>query len=89
MKEARLPLPDTPRIAVKVIPKSSANRVEGYETDASGQKWLKVRITQAPEDGKANKALIEYLASYWKLPKYAFWITSGETSRYKIVEINR
>jgi len=70
-------------LAIHAIPKSSCNKVEGYETDAKGERWLRVRITAAPEDGKANKALIAFLAKEWKIPKSALSLVSGETSRYK------
>ena len=75
---------DSPQIIpIHAIPKSAANRVEGWVLDADGQRWLKVRITSAPEDGKANKALIAFLSKQWHIPKSALSLVSGETSRYK------
>lgn len=72
-------------IPIHAYPKSPANRIEGWVEDASGQHWLKVRVTAAPEDGKANKALLKLLAKTWNLPVSSLSVVSGETSRYKRV----
>ena len=44
---------------------------------------LKVSVTQAPEKGKANKALIEVLAKAFGLRKSQIELVSGETSAEK------
>ena len=44
---------------------------------------LCVSVTQAPEKGKANKAIIALLAKAFQLPKNRFSLLSGETSRQK------
>lgn len=44
---------------------------------------LKVAVTQAPEKGKANKALIEVLAEALGLKRTAIRLLSGETSSHK------
>ncbi len=44
---------------------------------------LKVSVTQAPEKGKANKAIITVLSEFLSLRKSQFDIISGETSRRK------
>lgn len=78
-------LPPAPgeTVPVHAYPKSPKNAVEGWVVDASGQHWLKVRITAPPEDGKANTALVKFLAREWGVPARALSIVSGETSRYK------
>lgn len=60
----------------------SANRGE-----LSYSESYKVYITAPPEDGKANKKLIELLAQYFKVPKSQIRIVKGEMSRNKIIEI--
>lgn len=50
---------------------------------------LKVRLAAPPVDGKANAALIEYLAAHYGVPKRCVSITSGLHSRSKRVEIDR
>lgn len=47
----------------------------------------KIYVTAPPEDGKANKKVIELLAEYFKVPKSQIRIVKGEISRNKIVEI--
>ena len=44
---------------------------------------LKVRITQPPEKGKANKAIVELLSKRLSLRKSQFELVAGETSRHK------
>ncbi|HBH53122.1 MAG TPA: YggU family protein [Planctomycetaceae bacterium] len=44
---------------------------------------LKVSVTQAPEKGKANKALVEVLAKSLGLKKSQVVLLSGETSSQK------
>ncbi len=67
------------RISVKVIPKSSSNSVEILEDG------IKVKLTKAPEKGKANKMLIDILSKLLKIPKSNLKIVAGETSRNKLI----
>ena len=48
---------------------------------------LKAQVTARAEDGKANAAVIELLAVTWRLPKSAFSVTRGATSRDKVISI--
>jgi len=65
-------------LKVTVVPKSSKNEVVGIYND-----MLKVKVTAAPEKGKANAAVIEVLAVHFKLKKSQIQLSSGETSRNK------
>ena len=47
-------------IRVKVIPKSSKTELAGYLPDGT---W-KIKVAAAPEKGKANRALVEFLAEH-------------------------
>ena len=80
-------LPDCNPVPVHVIPKSSRERIDGWVADADGRNWLKVRVTVAPEDGKANRAVLKLLAKAWKIPASSLEIVSGETSRHKLIKI--
>jgi uncharacterized protein YggU (UPF0235/DUF167 family) len=40
--------------------------------EADGGAVLRVAVTAAPEDGKANAAVVKLLAKAWHLPKSAF-----------------
>jgi len=48
---------------------------------------LKIRLAAPPVDGKANEALIKFVAETLKLPKSAVNLKSGQTSRRKVLEI--
>lgn len=49
--------------------------------------FLKIRLHAQPVDGKANEALIHYLADLLDVPKNAVSITHGHTAKRKTVEI--
>ena len=78
-------LPDSVR--VRVTPKAKAPRIV-KETSEDGTDIYRVYVTAVPEDGKANQAVIEALAAYFKLPKSALTITHGLASRDKSVRID-
>ena len=46
-----------------------------------------VRTTATPADGKANEAIIELLAKYFRVAKSKVEIVKGKTAHVKIVEI--
>ena len=48
---------------------------------------MKVRLAARAVDGKANEALIEFLADYYKVPKRNVRIEAGLRSRQKRVAI--
>ena len=48
---------------------------------------LHARVTAAPVDGAANRALIALLADTLRIPKSRIAFRSGETSRDKVLEI--
>ena len=77
--------PDSTLIAVQVRPKAGRDAIEGEVVDSAGKKWLKVTLTTAPEDGKANKALLKLLAKEWGCAASKLSIVSGETSRHKMI----
>jgi uncharacterized protein (TIGR00251 family) len=49
---------------------------------------MKVRLQARAVDGKANEALIEFLADHYKVPKRNVRITAGLKSRQKRVQID-
>jgi uncharacterized protein (TIGR00251 family) len=69
-------------IRVKVLPRSSRNEMAGKADGA-----YRIKLTAPPVEGKANKALINFLAKKTGLPKRKFQIVSGEHSRNKTVRI--
>lgn len=71
------------KVAVRLTPKASRERVDGLAAEADGGMVLKVAVTAPPEDGKANAALIKLLAKQWRLPKSRLAIIAGATDRRK------
>lgn len=67
---------------VIAIPKSSQNKVDGVRNSA-----LLIRIQAAPEDGKANVAIVSVLSKALKLPKSDIRIEHGLTNRHKTLSI--
>lgn len=65
-------------LQVRVTPRSSRNRVDGPREGA-----LKIRLNAPPVEGKANEALIEFLAECLDLPRRAIILAAGEQSRTK------
>ncbi len=63
-------------------PRSSGDQVVGVQGDA-----LKVKLTAPPVDGKANKALLEFLAKRLGIGKSQLQIIAGHTSREKQIEV--
>lgn len=59
------------------------------EFTSLGDGQLKIRITAAPVDGKANRHLMKYLAKQFKVPQDRVTIMSGESSRVKRIKIVR
>jgi len=79
-------IPDV--LQVRVTPKASANRIK-VEHQTDGTRLIRVYVTVAAEDGKANKAVIDLLSKELGLPKSSFKIIRGLTSRDKTVAIEK
>jgi len=73
---------DNLHLFIKVQPKASRDEFAEILTDPLCER-IKIRITAPPIDGKANKYLIKYLSTVFKVPKTAIKIKNGETSRTK------
>ncbi len=70
-------------ITVRVIPKASRNEIAEVQADGT----IKIRLTAAPVEGQANKALIEYLAEILDVAKSKIEIIAGHSGRDKLVSI--
>ena len=69
--------------SIKLHPKAKKNAITGVLGDA-----LKLSITAPPVDGKANDAVLRFFAELFSVPRSAVSITSGFTSRNKVVMIS-
>ena len=81
------PFPGGVRVSIRLTPKASSERMGGAMEVADGRVALKAWVTAAPEDGKANAALLKLLARRCRLPPSSFSIVSSQTQRLKLVEV--
>ena len=66
-------------VNIKISPNSKKNEIVREE------EYTKIKITAQPIDGKANKALVEFLSKNFKIPKTSIKILKGETSKDKTI----
>lgn len=69
-------------LQLKVSPGAAANSIGTWVGDR-----LKIRVTAAPEKGKANKAVIKLLSQKLNIKASAITVTQGMVSSCKTVEI--
>jgi len=74
-------------VRVKVQPKSRRPGLEGLRPSADGPR-LRVAVTEAPEDGRANRAVRAKLAAALEVPAYVVEITQGATAREKTLRVS-
>ncbi len=74
-------------LAVRVTPNAARNELAGAQIRDDGKAVLRIRVNAVPDKGKANKAAVTLLAKSLGLPKSAFSIVSGQTSRLKTIAI--
>lgn len=72
---------------MRASPGAKANAVAGLWRGAGGEVRLAVKVTAAPDKGKANAAIVALLAKALRLPKSALLVAAGETSRLKTIDI--
>lgn len=70
------------RVRLRVSPGATRAGIVGRH----GEAW-KVRVTAAPEGGRANKAVVRLLADTLSVPRAAVTLVSGHGGRDKIVEL--
>jgi uncharacterized protein len=70
--------PEAFLLHVRVQPKARANAVKGWHGAA-----LRVSVTAAPEDGKANRAVIDLLAETFDVAPSSINLVRGAASRDK------
>jgi hypothetical protein len=70
-------------LTLHIQPGAKKTEFAGLHGDA-----LKIRLSAPPVDGKANEALIKFIATTLHLPKSAVNLKSGQTSRRKVLEVS-
>ncbi len=71
-----------PRLSIRLIPNAKTSEIVSRE----GSSWV-IRISAPPVDGKANEALIKFLAKELDCAPSEIEIVRGQGSRNKVVEI--
>lgn len=70
-------------LAIRVTPRASRNEIVEILSDGT----VKIRLTAPPVEGKANLALVEFLAEVLELPANRIEIVAGTTGRDKLVSV--
>jgi uncharacterized protein len=81
------PAQDGVRLAVRLTPRASADRIMGLAEDVDGGATLRVAVTAAPEAGKANDALLRLLARLLRVPRRDLSVMLGASDRRKLVHV--
>ena len=69
-------------LTVRVVPRASATELAGVAGEA-----LRIRLQAPPADGKANAALVAFLARALGVPRGAVTLKAGLSSRTKQVRV--
>ncbi len=69
-------------LTVKAKPKSKRVLVKQV-----GEAQFEVWVTEAPDKGKANEAILEALADFLKVAKSRLSVVAGRASRNKRIEL--
>ena len=70
-------------LRIHVIPNAKIDCVVGIHGDA-----IKIKLRAPAVGGKANAALIRFLAEHLKLPRHSIAVERGHTSRDKLIRIH-
>ena len=69
-------------LSVRIHPGAKRNAITGTHADA-----LKISLTTPPTDGRANAALIAFLAERLDIPRLSIELLTGHTSRFKTLRL--
>ena len=75
-------VPDGVTVMIKAQPRAKRPGLQGIQESASGPR-LKIAVTEAAEDGKANRAVCAMLAEALDRPKSAVEVIVGASNREK------
>jgi hypothetical protein len=69
-------------VSVRVLPRSSREGVAGFEGGV-----VRIRLNAPPVEGKANDALVRFLAKALGVPRSRVTLVTGERGRSKVVRV--
>jgi uncharacterized protein (TIGR00251 family) len=70
-------------LAVRVTPRARRNEVSAILEDGT----VKIRLTAPPVEGKANAALVRFLADILEIPESKVEIVAGQSGRDKLITL--
>lgn len=70
------------KLFVKIKPRAKQEKIKQLD-----EAHFEVSVTEAPEKGRANDAVIKALAEHLKISQSRIFIISGHTSKQKVIEI--
>ena len=70
-------------LRIHVIPNAKINSIVGEHGSA-----VKIKLRAAPVEGKANAALIRFLAEQMELPRHVIVLQRGHKSRDKLIRVD-
>jgi uncharacterized protein (TIGR00251 family) len=70
-------------LAVRVTPRASKNEIVDILSDGT----VKVHLTAPPVEGKANEALLKFLAKVLDVPLKQLEVVAGASSRDKLISV--
>ena len=70
-------------LAVRVTPRATKNEIIEVMNDGT----IKVHLTAPPVDGKANEALLKFMAGILEIPKSRLEVVAGAGGRDKIISV--
>ena len=70
-------------LTLHVQPGAKRSEINGLHGEA-----LKIRLAAPPIDGRANEALIKYIAELFEVPQRQVELKQGGQSRHKVVAVS-
>lgn len=74
-------LKEISKFKIKVVANSKNNSIEFLDD------FIKIKIKERPIEGRANKAIVEYLSEILNVPKSKIQILNGDKSAIKTIQI--
>ena len=69
-------------LTLTITPRAGRDQVVGLAGDA-----IKIRLKAPPVEGRANEALLDFLATRLAVPHSALAILTGATGRHKVIQV--
>ena len=73
---------------MRLTPGAATDAVDGWDADERGRKFLKIRVRAQAIEGRANAALLLFLAKTLDVPRSRVRLVAGDTARLKTIEID-